>query len=312
MNDIFFNSEIEQQYLLESEVERDYLLNISKQSKWFNVSISSIAKESFPYIQEIGEFIAYSKYYTRRRNLPSYYLDYTLSGEGILEYQSQKYLLKPEQIFWIDCMNPQYYATSLNAIEWRHLWVHFYGKGAEQYYKLFLKQNNNSVTRSAIKTTIAMNLHRLLRLYDAKKNNFIVDLKASAILTDIMTECISCSNSAHTIALIPSIITDAQHYIDSFYAEKITLDSLSNRFHINKHYFLRQFKRYLGDTPGNYLLFLRLYKAKELLRLTNLSINQIANNVGFENVGHFITIFKKNENITPGAFRKIWLNDNIK
>ena len=82
---------------------------------------------------------------------------------------------------------------------------------------------------------------------------------------------------------------------------------LADQFSINKFHFHRMFKKYLGTTPNEYLITIRINKAKELLRATNLQINQIAPRVGIENVSHFINTFKKSEGMTPLEFRNQWL-----
>lgn len=64
------------------------------------------------------------------------------------------------------------------------------------------------------------------------------------------------------------------------------------------------FKRKAGKTYSDYLLELRINKAEELLRLTNASVEDIAQQVGYNDYFYFLKIFKKTTGITPAAFRK--------
>lgn len=66
--------------------------------------------------------------------------------------------------------------------------------------------------------------------------------------------------------------------------------------------FRRDFKRKYDTTPKKWLLEKKLYKAKQLLSSTNLSINEISLEIGFDNTSHFISLFRKSYNETPKQF----------
>ena len=59
-------------------------------------------------------------------------------------------------------------------------------------------------------------------------------------------------------------------------------------------------------SPSEYQIFLRMNKAKELIRNTKMSVSDIAFAVGIENLGYFTRQFKQQEGLTPQAYRKIW------
>ena len=58
-------------------------------------------------------------------------------------------------------------------------------------------------------------------------------------------------------------------------------------------------------SPNQYHLDLRLTKAKELLISTNLTINQIAGQTGFDSLFYFSRVFKKKNNMSPKGFRNL-------
>lgn len=90
------------------------------------------------------------------------------------------------------------------------------------------------------------------------------------------------------------------------FRQPLTLEVLSKQAKMNKFYFLRQFKQYTGFTPHSYLIMIRIFEAKRLLRFSDMTISEIAAGVGIEHVGHFIDLFKKSEGMTPGIYRKHW------
>ena len=93
-------------------------------------------------------------------------------------------------------------------------------------------------------------------------------------------------------------------YIEKHLSEPISLDDLSSLLHFEKSYLTVRFKEIWGLSPMQYVSWLRIERAKELLRTTDMSITDIANEVGFGSIHYFSRFFKEKENITPNEFRK--------
>lgn len=91
--------------------------------------------------------------------------------------------------------------------------------------------------------------------------------------------------------------------IQTNYAEKITLRSLSNSFYINSAYLGRLFKKNIGLSFNEYLLNIRISNAMKLLKNTTLSVADISEKVGYFDVDYFSKIFKQNTGFTPSDFR---------
>ena len=68
--------------------------------------------------------------------------------------------------------------------------------------------------------------------------------------------------------------------------------------------FLRRFKNFTGMTPSDYIIALRLQKAKTLLSDTDLRIKDVSCACGFENEYYFSNFFKKHISVSPTAFRQ--------
>lgn len=84
----------------------------------------------------------------------------------------------------------------------------------------------------------------------------------------------------------------------------ITVRRLAEHFHFQEDYFNRLLKSKTGFTYTAYLQNLRLSRAEELLKNTDLNIDQIAEAVGYHNKGYFYKIFTDRHNMTPAQFRK--------
>lgn len=96
-------------------------------------------------------------------------------------------------------------------------------------------------------------------------------------------------------------IVQAKLYIDHNYAQNIDVNNVSDEAHFSKFHFIRLFKKAYGRTPHQYLIFVRIERAKEFLKVGN-PIADVCFSVGFESISSFSGLFKRTVGITPSAF----------
>ena len=96
----------------------------------------------------------------------------------------------------------------------------------------------------------------------------------------------------------------ARRLIDANYDTPLTLNHISSEAGFSPYHFIRLFRAAYRQTPHQYLMQQRIDKAKDLLRSTDLSINEICYTVGFESLGSFATLFRRIAGLSPGAYRK--------
>lgn len=92
-------------------------------------------------------------------------------------------------------------------------------------------------------------------------------------------------------------------HINQSYRDNISLESCADFAGTTPYVLSRGFKQITGENFIDYLTSLRLEKAKELLRSTDLKVNVIADKVGYQS-SYFIRVFKKSTGITPGQYRE--------
>ena len=95
----------------------------------------------------------------------------------------------------------------------------------------------------------------------------------------------------------------AEQYIQENYIHHITLNDLSRVASSNKTTLTQMFKEAYGTTPLQYIIQVRLQKAKELLVSTNTSVSEISECVGFQSVHYFSRFFKEKEGYSPLEYR---------
>lgn len=107
-------------------------------------------------------------------------------------------------------------------------------------------------------------------------------------------------------------IQSAVQYIQLHYNESLTLKNISDKVYLSPSYFSKSFKEEMKMTFVEYLSWIRVQKAKSMLRMTSLPIDVIANNTGFANSSYFATTFKKIEGRTPTQYREYFYLERTK
>ena len=99
-------------------------------------------------------------------------------------------------------------------------------------------------------------------------------------------------------------IDELMKYMRSNFAGRLTLEFLAAHVHLSREYLSRYFKKYTGKTISEFLLEIRMSKAKEMLRTSSHSITDIAAYCGYPSVANFQKAFKKFVGMLPSAYRK--------
>lgn len=265
---------------------------------------SAFAKQALLHLQETGILHATSPHTSRREDLSSLLFFIVLSGEGLLSYSGETYPLKAGDCVLIDCRKPYSHSTSVNL--WSLQWVHFYGNHVSEIYAKYLQRGgkccfcpHNFDTYRELLTEIS----QIARGTDSIRDMLLCE-KLTSLLTLIMKETTPLESKQQEAT--KDTLNRLKEYLDTHYTDKISLDELSAGFFINKFYLTRVFKEQFGQSVNSYITGRRITKAKQLLRFSDMSIEEIAGECGFTDANYFSRTFKKIEEITPGAFRHNW------
>lgn len=148
----------------------------------------------------------------------------------------------------------------------------------------------------------------LKKIYNIERNDSMTPL-AKTLMTNGLTALFwgelfdNYHNELVNKELQLSHFADILVYIDSNYTENITLDSLSNKFGYNKHYFSKMFNSYMNTNLNNYINNIRI-KAFIIRYLNNRSANitNLAYEVGFNSKSTFYREFMRIYNCTPKEY----------
>lgn len=147
--------------------------------------------------------------------------------------------------------------------------------------------------------------------YKSKTVGYIDALRSMLILLLIYTLRQTNKTSATLPQGLSSNFNDVISYIIKNYHEKISLQELADLAFVSKEHLSREFKKRTGKNITEFIIDLRVAKAKDLLVNTSKSIAEIANIVGYSNVKHFSKVFGRKTQVSPTVYRRNRTHNNM-
>ncbi|MCI8294478.1 MAG: AraC family transcriptional regulator [Lachnospiraceae bacterium] len=266
---------------------------------------SDFARTNLLHLQETGELQALKPHTSSREALVSYLFFIILEGSGRLTFEGAEYPISAGDCVFVDCQKAYAHRSDLDL--WKLRWVHFYGPNMNGIYAKYRERGGRPVFCPKAPESFADLLQELFEI--AGSGDYIRDMrlfeKLSRLLTLLMEESWDPEASPRTGQKKQSL-QHVKDHLEQHYQEKLTLDQLADLFFINKYYLTRIFKEQFGVSVGTYLTLIRVTRAKQLLRFSDLSVEQIGRECGIEEPAYFARVFKKVEGIAPGEYRKRW------
>ena len=269
---------------------------------------SSFAKTALMYLQEIGTLTAKKVHTSKRSNLDSYLFIMVCGGRGSISYDNGKYELEAGDCVFIDCRKPYSHTTSEKEL-WTLKWIHFNGNSMPPVYEKYLSRGGLPVIRGVGEDTLEKlkDIHNTL--FDtASGNEYVRDMSINEGLSGLLTLLmeLAWNPDAKSKGRTGKDLLSLRIYLEEHFTEKISLEELSEKFYINKFYLTRIFKEQYGVSVNTYLQQLRITRAKQLLRFTDSSLEEIGLKCGIGEPNYFSRVFKKIEGISPSRYRDEW------
>jgi AraC family transcriptional regulator of arabinose operon len=181
-------------------------------------------------------------------------------------------------------------------------WIHFTGLKAEQLletlelteeYPLQL-QSNEAITELFEKIIAELRLGRYLNTEMAEA------YFRQLLITISRTNQAEDKSKQPNNSLFDQVIND----FNREYQKNINIAEYAATQHISCSWFIREFKKYTGCSPKQYITNLRIQHGKELLNNRYMSVNDVSTMVGYENQLYFSRIFRKNTGMSPSEYRE--------
>ena len=236
-----------------------------------------------------------------------YELYFFLSGDVTYLVEGQKYKLNSGDLLLINPMELHQPIPSENSsYERMVLWI-------DRNYLASLSQDGTDLASCFAHHKIVKTHYnnvfmrgRIAELFDllnkeSHSMKFGSETYAKSLLEQLLIEVgrmVQQKRSSHDFVESSSLVARVISYININYGEDVSLDSLSEKFFVNKYYLSHEFSQQMGVSVYKYLTLKRLSRAKELL-LEGVKASQVATACGFHNYPTFFRMFKAEYGISP-------------
>lgn len=246
-------------------------------------------------VTSVGRIIAGKEHYVYRQNYDIYFIIYAHKGEAKITINDETIHVKKRMIVFNSFKDKCILKVCDTSEPFVADYIYFYGPNVNYFLTEFLKSglylNNydNTLFTNTVNKIYEDIINKRLDYYELSNNIY-------SLLLDIYKHVLESKNESNIEQIIG--------YINNNYFEKIDVETLANQLYLSKYHFIRKFKETTNVTPIQYLNKVRLEHSKILLKDSSLSLEEIANLVGFENTRNLNNAFKKEYGINTSLYRK--------
>lgn len=232
---------------------------------------------------------------------------YVISGTGVLmandsNGNTQTYSVKSMQGFMIfPNQITTYYADK--EMPWEYVWIEFDGLRVKSFLEVAGLTQESPIYRAKSKNLREEMMKEMLYIVHNSESSPFHLIGHLYLFLDYLARSSASIKLNQGSQLRDFYIHEALAYIEHNFQNDISVEDIAKVCGLNRTYFGKIFKEAVGKTPQEFLLNYRMVKATEFLKLTQLSIRDIGQAVGYENQLHFSRAFKNIYGISPREWR---------
>lgn len=234
----------------------------------------------------------------RVNGYPAHQILYCTKGGGTLILNGKKHTISPLTAIFLPALYPhEYYA---NGDLWDVHWIVPMGYAVDDVLRHFGLSEPKICELSEIKTLE----HIFRKMHEAIKSDRVFgNYRAAGYLYDFLIEFYRLTSAKGAADTPSTALMKAVDYINDNFSERITMDNLCMVSGVSKQYLCLLFRNNLNSRPMEYIAKRRIMAAKELLKSTAKTVDEIAAETGFCTSSYFCKLFRRYEGITPTDFR---------
>lgn len=253
------------------------------------------------YLYEVGRYKCEPLYSYENFVKNRVILHIILKGKGILRINNRQYDVREHQIFLIPDNTRAFYQADEKE-PWEYIWFHIGGPKIPQILKEAGLSPDHPVY-TPIEASSAKKIEDLAMdmMKHYKRQYYCIGTIYK--ICDYMIEN-SASREDRSVSNSLLYVKNVISYIRLKYSEPVKIDQIALSLGLNRSYLTRLFKEATGYSLQEYLLTYRMKMAVKLMTNESLSINQIAENVGYNDTFTFSKAFKRHFGKSPSDYRK--------
>lgn len=239
-----------------------------------------------------------------------YLFHFILSGTGTLMADdssgvTQTYQIKSGQGFMLFPNQVTTYIAD-RELPWEYTWIEFDGLRAKEAVEIAGLSLNHPIYHTHSKELCAEMKNEMLYIANHAAESPFHLIGHLYLFLDYFTRSAASLRMNHGGRVRDFYIKEALTFIEMNFQNDISVEEIAKSCGLNRSYFGKIFHDAVGKSPQEFLISYRMTKAAELLKLTELSVADIGNAVGYENQLHFSRAFKNVYGMSP----RNWRNQN--
>ncbi len=237
----------------------------------------------------------------------AYVLGFVRNGRGTLGMDRKVYHLEPDDALLALPGSEIWYETE-KWKPWTYMWIGFSGRCAEMNLASAGFSGTDPVRKVRCTPRIGNYIDKILEAYqnsdqDRLKRNGMLLLIFAELIRDYTQHCTGPGSDFANQGAV--YVKEAVRYIDLHYNQKIRIQELADQVGVNRSYLTSSFQKALGCSPRDYLVRVKMEKAREMLVGTDMQISVVAASVGYTDPLAFSKTFKQSYGMSPRTYRKV-------
>lgn len=256
-------------------------------------------QESFLYYPvSVGYFDCTPSYHLQRNIFSSYLLIVMLTGSLSFQTLHSQGVAHPGQVLLLDCNAPHAYAANGKC---SFTFIHFSGAHSSELYARIVSKGGNLLRTPQISI-----LHETIgELLSSMRDHVqISPAHASGMIYSILMSLWDNCTAAESAAVANPVADKAISYIQCHLTERLTVEDVAAYTGYSASYFSHLFSSATGMSPYQFIVRSRVEQAQQLLKTTQLSIQEISFQCGFNSAANFCYTFRKTAGCSPQEYRK--------
>ena len=267
---------------------------------------SDIFQQCFVYMVSCGYFLCSHEYSVKKTGSRHPIFFYVLDGELCFDYEGISFTAKANEIVLLNGYKPHHYYCNTRC---EFLFFHFDGKTVPEMIDRLVSDNAGPLFRLENAREIYADIYEpITKLCHQER-------ASDAFLSSIVysTLCRIPGTGGDSSLFLPAHVEltedmvsyKAITFIDRHIGQNFTVQELADHVSLSRSYFLHLFRKETGYSPQEYISIAKINYAKLMLRTTALSINEIADYLGYSSSASFINAFRMRRGVSPNQYRKM-------
>lgn len=236
------------------------------------------------------------------RVLQEFQLNYITEGAGILENEEGKFPIRPGSMI-ITRPGKWHRYRPAPKTGWVENYIGLNGPMAEHFFQQFIFADSPPVIQCGFREEIIDTFYKIFHLLRLEEPGF--QQIASGLVVKLLGQLVAIEKQKNFSGKrIEEVVRKIRFYMREHVEDNIHLPSLAQQHNIAYPYFRKMFKKYTGVPPHQYVLELKIMRAREMLLTTERSVKEISFALGFQSIYYFSRLFKRKTGNSPTSLRR--------